>query len=123
MYERCSRIQDTHHLGDAQWDYARELTRAATADTAEISKTEAFLALNEQIYNDAGKERPKHPGSSDHYRKREYLVDRQRGTWTVDTKAQQAVAARFASGSGSAGSGTAAEPAAGALADSALSPK
>ena len=94
LYGRCSRIQDTHHLGDAQWDYARELTRAATADSAEIANTEAFLVLNEQIYNDAGKERPKHPGSSDHYRKREYLVDRQQGTWTVDTRAQRAVAAR-----------------------------
>ncbi|KAG7361049.1 dimethylaniline monooxygenase [Nitzschia inconspicua] len=65
------RVVDTHFLGDAQWDYCREMARFAglydSKKTAE--STEAYIRMNRALYDYAGQARKSVlPGGPDTYR-------------------------------------------------------
>ena len=97
------RPQDTHLTGAAggsAWTYMRELlgrvhaARPPTADGAswlERSDWEARLETVESVYRDRGARYPKRPWDDDAYRRCEYDVDWQAGTWTVDDSRAKAV--------------------------------
>jgi hypothetical protein len=69
-----------HYLGDEQWEYFRFLARSSNIfDEFE----DLYLRTNEQIYNDNKDNFPKYPGAPDLYRNRNYVVDRDSGSWTV----------------------------------------
>jgi hypothetical protein len=60
------RIQDTHFLGDQQWDYCRAMAKLAGLYDDE---TESYLAMNKALYDYAGKARKDMvPGGPDTYR-------------------------------------------------------
>ena len=97
------RPQDTHLTGAAggsAWTYMRELlgrvhaARPPTADGAswlERSDWEARLETVESVYRDRGARYPKRPWDDDAYRRCEYDVDWEAGTWTVDDSRAKAV--------------------------------
>lgn len=62
---------DPLHLGDAQWDYVRELARLGGFGWAEL---DARLRLSEAMYKDVQAHRPAKPGADDAYRKAEYRL-------------------------------------------------
>ncbi|KAL3936183.1 MAG: hypothetical protein SGARI_002670, partial [Bacillariaceae sp.] len=53
------RVQDTHFLGDQQWNYCRDMARfAGLYDNKETAETiEAYIAMNKALYDYAGKAR------------------------------------------------------------------
>lgn len=60
------RIQDTHVLGDQQWDYCRGMAKLAGLYDDEL---ESYLAMNKALYDYAGKSRKElRPGGPDTYR-------------------------------------------------------
>lgn len=60
------RVQDTHYLGDAQWEYSRQLAKLAGIYNDEI---EAYITVNKDIYDAAGHARKDLiPGGPDSYR-------------------------------------------------------
>jgi hypothetical protein len=72
------RVVDTHYLGDAQWDYCREMVQLAGLDhnttttcvepAAEVS-TEAYIRMNKALYDYVGRYRKSLlPGGPDLYR-------------------------------------------------------
>ena len=73
------RIQDTHFLGSAQWDYCRMVAKMGGIYNDEI---EGYIATNKAIYDHAGKARKElFPGGSDSYREIRY--NRQGSEWSV----------------------------------------
>ena len=64
-----SDVQDTHFLGDQQWDCCREMARfAGHNDNSESAKSiEAYISMNKALYDYAGKAR-KSSGGPDPYR-------------------------------------------------------
>lgn len=65
------RVVDTHYLGDAQWDYCRDMARlAGLYDNPETAKsTEAYICMNKALYDYAGQSRKSLlPGGPDTYR-------------------------------------------------------
>lgn len=70
--KKSGRIQDTHILGGFQWEYCRRLAKWANIYDERL---DAYLRTNEEIYNDASRNRDKTlPGESDWYR--EVLYER-----------------------------------------------
>jgi hypothetical protein len=72
------RVQDTHFLGDYQWDYCRDMAKFAglydDAQTAE--EIEAYIAMNQALYDYAGKARKELlPGGPDTYRRLKFKRD------------------------------------------------
>jgi hypothetical protein len=60
------RVQDTHFLGDLQWDYCREMAKLAGLYNDEL---ESYIAMNKALYDYAGKTRKGAlPGGPDSYR-------------------------------------------------------
>ena len=74
---------------------AGAVTERATTDPEVRRRIAAFLAVNREVYNDAGKQRPSFPGGSDDYRKREYSVNRETQEWHVDDSKQIAQQAQI----------------------------
>jgi hypothetical protein len=65
------RVQDTHFLGDQQWDYCREMARfAGHNDHPETATSvEAYISMNKALYDYAGMARKVlPPGGPDTYR-------------------------------------------------------
>ena len=85
--------------GGSAWSYMRELVRdvhaasppAADSDTWLMRPDwEARLETVERVYADRAARYPKLPWEDDRYRRCEYQVDWESGTWTVDdSKAQE----------------------------------
>jgi thioredoxin reductase len=75
---KLSRLRDSHHLGNAQWDYCRRLLRmAGVADP----DWKTAISVNEAVYNHVGPQRPQFPGGADSYRALEFEVDHTAGRW------------------------------------------
>mmetsp|Transcript_20328 Transcript_20328/g.65485 ORF Transcript_20328/g.65485 Transcript_20328/m.65485 type:complete len:507 (+) Transcript_20328:40-1560(+) len=86
------RPKDAHHLGDAQWDYCKQLVRLA-ADDDDLATTttttnvdlvdgwDRFVDTNRAIYNHVGPRRPAIPGAPDVYRDLQYEADHDAGSW------------------------------------------
>jgi hypothetical protein len=67
--------QDTHFLGDFQWDYCRDMARwAGRGDDADADDDlEGYIRTNQEIYNHAGQARKAcAPGGPDSYRSIRY---------------------------------------------------
>ena len=65
------RVQDTHFLGDLQWDYCRQLVQLAQLNDDE--HVQEYLRTNQEIYDHAGAARKSEfPGGPDHYRSIRY---------------------------------------------------
>lgn len=65
------RVVDTHFLGDAQWDYCRDMAKlAGLYDRKESADaTEAYIRMNKALYDYAGQARKSLlPGGPDTYR-------------------------------------------------------
>jgi hypothetical protein len=75
------RVVDTHYLGDAQWDYCRDMARLAglyyddtttasnCGDTTAEASIEAYIRMNKAIYDYIGRYRKSLlPGGPDSYR-------------------------------------------------------
>lgn len=67
-------------MGGKQWDYSRLLAREAGVYTPEL---EQALVVDQAVYEDVSKSRPAYVGAPDDYRRREYHLDRQTGSWEV----------------------------------------
>ena len=88
--KKNGRVQDTHFLGDDQWDYSRRMAKLAGIYD---DSTEAYIATNKQIYDTAGKAR-KHlpPGGPDTYRSLVFQRDENSGTFNVKVPVDEKVA-------------------------------
>lgn len=68
-----TRVQDTHYLGDFQWDYCRKM-----AQWAGIQGVEGYIQTNQEMYTHSGQTRKSGtPGGPDTYRSFQY----RRPTW------------------------------------------
>jgi len=69
--KNTGRVQDTHYLGSAQWEYCRTLAKyAGLLDEG----MEHYIATNEAIWDHSGRERKGLvPGSPDIYRQTNYI--------------------------------------------------
>jgi len=74
------RIEDTHYLGNAQWDYCREM--AILAGNYDES-LEQYLTINKEIYDHAGSRRKGFPGGPDLYRGIRYDRNHEAQSWRV----------------------------------------
>jgi len=83
------RLQDMHFLGGSSWDYMRQLSRMAGVTGAEFDAYASRLALVSEVYGDRCEKRPKLPWDDDTYRKYEYAVDWEAGTWQVASPAEE----------------------------------
>ena len=98
------RTQDLHFTsagGGNPWAYMRELLRLIHAEKpptkdgeswVERTNWEARLSTVESVYKDRGARYPKKPWHDDAYRRCEYQVDWESGTWSVDDSRAQAAA-------------------------------
>jgi hypothetical protein len=83
--KKNGRIQDTHYLGDAQWEYSRRVAKLAGIYDDSV---EAYIATNKQIYDCAGKARADlQPGGPDTYRSLVFQRDQNKGTFSVKAPA------------------------------------
>ncbi|CAM9525685.1 unnamed protein product [Chrysoparadoxa australica] len=80
QYENIPEVKETHYLGPQQWEYKKDLARLAGCLDDALLK---HLALQEDIYNHASKARPSFPGGPDHYRRQEFAVDAEAGTFVA----------------------------------------
>jgi len=86
------RTQDLHFLSADAWNYMRELTRMSGMAGAEYEVYERRLALVAEVYADRVAKRPQLPWGDDWFRRCQYTVDWEAGTWQVSLpeEAQQA---------------------------------
>lgn len=74
------RMQDTHFLGDFQWDYCRQMAKLAGLLDKDM---EAYIETNRALYDHAGAARKSEsPGGPDHYRSIRYARP-SAGEWHV----------------------------------------
>jgi len=90
------REQDLHYTsshGSNAWAYMKELIRLVHASSPPTADSDSWLirpnweqrlVTVEDVYNDRGSKYPKLPWHDDAYRRCEYAVDWERGTWCVD---------------------------------------
>jgi len=90
LEESGKRLRDAHHMSAKQWSYCREIFEQV--DPLKMEELDQILSVNEEVYNDVGKFRPKFPGGADEYRKRQYHVDRKTLSWKVEAGTYQDVA-------------------------------
>jgi hypothetical protein len=75
------RVEDTHYLGAAQWDYERDLAKMAGIYD---EKMENYIATNKAIYDHAsGERRSLFPGGPDTYRSTCYVRDDENQSFQV----------------------------------------
>lgn len=83
------RIEDTHYLGAAQWDYERDLSKMAGNYN---DKMEDYISTNEAIYEHAGGERGSlFPGGPDTYRSTCYVRDDENRSFLVTATEMEGV--------------------------------
>jgi len=75
---RGGRVEDTHYLGSAQFDYLRDI---AVLSSTHSDKNEKFLLAQEAIYEDAHQSRMSCVVGNDSYRKDRYLRDHETHLW------------------------------------------
>ena len=75
---RGGRVEDTHYLGSAQFDYLRGI---AVLSSTHSDKNEKFLLAQEAIYEDAHQSRMSCVVGNDSYRKDRYLRDHETHLW------------------------------------------
>lgn len=77
------RPQDLHFLSNGAWDYMRELTRMAGVEGQDYEAYDRRLTVVQQVYQDRVTKRPQLPWDDDWFRRCEYAVDWDAGTWQV----------------------------------------
>lgn len=76
------RVQDTHFLGNHQWDYCRLM--AKLSGRGDDEDLERYVRTNKALYDHAGKERKACvPGGPDTYRETRYARDDEAGDFRV----------------------------------------
>eukprot|EP00927_Polykrikos_kofoidii_P068074 TRINITY_DN63467_c0_g1_i1.p1 TRINITY_DN63467_c0_g1~~TRINITY_DN63467_c0_g1_i1.p1 ORF type:complete len:494 (-),score=52.89 TRINITY_DN63467_c0_g1_i1:181-1593(-) len=78
-----ARTQDMHFLGDASWEYMRELVRLSGMAGPAYKTYCHRLALVEAVFRDRKSRMPTMPWDDDCYRQCEYSVDWEAGTFEV----------------------------------------
>jgi hypothetical protein len=90
------RIQDTHYLGDDQWEYCKEMAQlAGLYDNNETSEqVDAYISMNKAIYDCAGEARKDVlPGGADTYRSLIFRRDPTQKTFVVLDPSKEGVPA------------------------------
>ena len=84
------RVEDTHYLGSAQWDYLRDLAKLGGLMDDEY---DTFLKVQEAIYDDAHESRMKCKKGNDDYRGDIYTKNKDGTSWEkVDRKMNESCA-------------------------------
>lgn len=78
-----ARTQDWHFLGPHAWEYMRQLTALSGVAGAEYEAYDRRLSIVSQVYQDRVAKRPALPWGDDWFRRCQYTVDWERGTWEV----------------------------------------
>ncbi|GMH68560.1 hypothetical protein TrRE_jg2230, partial [Triparma retinervis] len=81
------RVEDTHYLGDLQWDYTREI---GVMGGIWGEEEERRNMVNEEIYKRAGMERKKGKiGGDDGYRRMDFWRDWEKHEWGIEKKGKR----------------------------------